>query len=84
MSHSLILRCVATLALLLCGAARDLAAEPLPMLNVDLAQTTVSGLSSGAYMAGQFHIAYLGPGDRRRDRSRRSLRLRRGTAGGCP
>ena len=34
------------------------AAEPLPRLNVDLSQTTVSGLSSGAYMAGQFHVAF--------------------------
>ena len=36
------------------------AAEPLPRLNVDLLQTTVSGLSSGAYMAGQFHVAFSG------------------------
>jgi poly(3-hydroxybutyrate) depolymerase len=34
------------------------AAEPLPSFNVDLAQTSVSGLSSGAYMAGQFHVAF--------------------------
>ena len=33
-------------------------AEPLPALGADISQTTVSGLSSGAYMAGQFHIAY--------------------------
>jgi hypothetical protein len=35
-------------------------AEPLPRLNVDLSHTTVSGLSSGAYMAGQFHVAFSG------------------------
>ena len=34
-----------------------LAAE-LPSFNVDLAQTSVSGLSSGAFMAGQFHVAF--------------------------
>ncbi|MEM7025231.1 MAG: poly(3-hydroxybutyrate) depolymerase, partial [Pseudomonadota bacterium] len=33
-------------------------AEELPPLNIDLSQTTVSGLSSGAYMAGQFHVAF--------------------------
>ena len=57
MSFASFLRCVATLAVL-AAARHGLAAEPLPMLNVDLAQTTVSGLSSGAYMAGQFHVAY--------------------------
>lgn len=37
-----------------------LAADPikLPKLNIDLKQTTTSGVSSGAYMATQFHIAY--------------------------
>jgi hypothetical protein len=34
------------------------ASEPLPALGADLTRTSVSGLSSGAYMAGQFHIAY--------------------------
>ena len=45
-----------------------------------LSATSVSGLSSGAYMAGQFHVAFsgslIGAGDRRR----RALRLRRGIA----
>jgi poly(3-hydroxybutyrate) depolymerase len=36
------------------------AADPLPAFNIDLAGTSVSGLSSGAYMAGQFHVAYSG------------------------
>ena len=36
------------------------AAERLPALGVDLGQTTVSGLSSGAYMAVQFHVAFSG------------------------
>ena len=34
------------------------AAEPLPALSIDLNQTTVSGLSSGAFMAVQFHVAF--------------------------
>lgn len=36
------------------------AAERLPSLGVDLGQTTVSGLSSGAFMAVQFHVAFSG------------------------
>lgn len=31
---------------------------PLPKLGADLPATSVSGLSAGAYMAGQFHIAH--------------------------
>ncbi len=42
------------------AAQQASAAEPLPQLNVDLSRTTVSGLSSGAYMAGQFHVAFSG------------------------
>ena len=34
------------------------AAERLPSFTVDLAESSVSGLSSGAYMAGQFHVAF--------------------------
>jgi len=33
-------------------------AEALPKLGADLAQTSVSGLSSGAYMAGQIQVAH--------------------------
>jgi hypothetical protein len=33
-------------------------AFPLPALGADLAATSVSGLSSGAFMASQFHIAH--------------------------
>lgn len=32
--------------------------EPLPALKADLSQVTVSGLSSGAFMAHQLHVAY--------------------------
>ena len=34
------------------------AAERLPGMNADLSQTSVSGVSSGGYMAVQFHIAH--------------------------
>jgi hypothetical protein len=45
-------------ALLLTTSAVAPAVEPLPALGVDAAQTSVSGISSGAYMAGQFHLAF--------------------------
>jgi poly(3-hydroxybutyrate) depolymerase len=35
-----------------------MAAQPLPSLKIDKTQTTVSGLSSGGYMAVQLHVAY--------------------------
>lgn len=34
------------------------AAEPLPSFRTDPAAATVSGISSGAYMAGQMHVAF--------------------------
>ncbi|HEY0855426.1 MAG TPA: PHB depolymerase family esterase [Albitalea sp.] len=45
-------------ALLAAFAAPAHAAVPLPALNVDTSQTTVSGLSSGGFMANQLGIAY--------------------------
>jgi poly(3-hydroxybutyrate) depolymerase len=33
-------------------------ADELPSLNIDLSETSVSGLSSGAFMASQFHVAF--------------------------
>jgi poly(3-hydroxybutyrate) depolymerase len=44
------------LALLAVGAAR--AADRLPGLDADLSATSVSGISSGGYMAVQFHVAH--------------------------
>jgi poly(3-hydroxybutyrate) depolymerase len=35
-----------------------MAAEALPALGADASQTSVSGISSGGYMAGQFHLAF--------------------------
>jgi poly(3-hydroxybutyrate) depolymerase len=44
--------------IVLCVPPPVRAADPLPALTIDLPQTSVSGLSSGAYMAGQFHVAF--------------------------
>lgn len=54
---------LAAVRLLLClclwaGAGRGLAAERLPALGGDPAASSVSGLSSGASMAVQFHVAF--------------------------
>ncbi|MCW9045056.1 MAG: polyhydroxybutyrate depolymerase, partial [Alphaproteobacteria bacterium] len=38
--------------------AASLAAEPLPSYSIELKETSVSGLSSGAFMADQFHVAF--------------------------
>jgi len=50
--------CVGLLAASLVSPAPVRAAEPLPPLGTDPAQTSISGLSSGAYMAVQFHVAH--------------------------
>ena len=50
--HSLLLS-----ALLALGA-HAAEAPPLPGYAADLSQTSISGLSSGAFMATQFHVAY--------------------------
>ena len=34
------------------------AAEQLPPYNIDVSQTSLSGVSSGGYMAVQFHVAH--------------------------
>jgi hypothetical protein len=36
------------------------AADALPPYHIDSSQTSVSGVSSGGYMAVQFHVAYSG------------------------
>ncbi len=45
---------------LLFGSAEEVAAQtpPLPGYNVDASQTSISGLSSGGYMAVQFEVAF--------------------------
>jgi len=48
----------AAVALLLLGAAAAPRAEPVPNLRIDPSMTTLSGLSSGGYMAVQLHVAY--------------------------
>ena len=46
-------------ALVVTSATCSGAAEPsLPALNADIAQTSVSGISSGAFMAVQYQIAF--------------------------
>jgi poly(3-hydroxybutyrate) depolymerase len=44
--------------LIVFACVRALAAEPLPALGADTREVTVSGVSSGAYMAVQFHVAH--------------------------
>ena len=47
---------IVAITALACNSAP--AAVNLPALNIDKTQTTVSGLSSGGYMAVQLHVAY--------------------------
>lgn len=55
-----LVRYILLIVCLLLAAVPPDAAPPraLPAYQVDLSQTTVSGLSSGAFMAGQFAVAY--------------------------
>lgn len=52
-----VLRAASLAVALMLGGCKSEAAR-LPALGADLAATSVSGLSSGAYMAGQFQIAH--------------------------
>lgn len=45
-------------AVMACAGSAALAAAPLPRLGADPQQTSVSGLSSGAFMAVQLQVAY--------------------------
>lgn len=51
-------RVLAAATLLLAGCGKEAPPEPLPKLDLDPARISVSGLSSGAYMAHQVHLAY--------------------------
>jgi poly(3-hydroxybutyrate) depolymerase len=51
------LRCLVVFAFLI-SAWPAAAAQPLPEMHLDPAGTTVSGLSSGAFMAVQLHVAF--------------------------
>lgn len=53
-----LLRTVFLTFAILAAEALSLRADELPALHADLSQTSVSGLSSGGYMAGQFHVAH--------------------------
>ena len=48
----------ALLGVLILWAAPADAAEKLPALGIEIDQTSVSGISSGAFMAGQFQVAF--------------------------
>ena len=52
------IRSAVAAAALVVGGASALAAVNLPALKIDKTQTTVSGLSSGGFMAVQLHVAY--------------------------
>ena len=59
MTYASVLRAAGALAFGLLAALRvSAAADPLPALAADQSRVSVSGLSSGGYMAGQFQIAY--------------------------
>lgn len=49
---------IAALTVLFAATSASAQSQRLPELGADITAVTVSGLSSGAYMAGQFHIAY--------------------------
>src|SRR5918992_6248779 len=51
-------RALALIAVTLSAAPMARGAEPLPSFNVEIGRSSVSGLSSGGYMAGQFHVAF--------------------------
>ncbi|MCG6873800.1 MAG: PHB depolymerase family esterase [Betaproteobacteria bacterium] len=55
-SASLLRAAIALAGILVAAVA--CAADPLPRLGVDASATTVSGVSSGGYMAVQFHVAH--------------------------
>ena len=56
--HAISNLALALVLVTLCGPLAAWAAERLPAYGVDISQTSVSGISSGAYMAVQFHVAY--------------------------
>ncbi len=49
---------IGILAALLAGSVRAEPVEALPKLNIDIRETSVSGLSSGGFMAVQFQVAH--------------------------
>jgi hypothetical protein len=51
-------RVILTLGLSIGHATIGIAAERLQGFATDIAQTSVSGISSGAYLAVQFHVAH--------------------------
>ena len=58
MAFNFIRAAAAGAAMALSGVGGVHAAVNLPALKIDKTQTTVSGLSSGGFMAVQLHVAY--------------------------
>ncbi len=57
--RALTLVCLGAVALLAgCDDKKNAGDEPLPKLGANITGTSVSGISSGAYMAGQFQLAH--------------------------
>lgn len=50
--------CSSVIAVALCAPSAALAVGPLPALNIDIHETSVSGMSSGGFMAVQLQIAH--------------------------
>ncbi len=55
---SYLVKLFAVLVAIVASIKPCVAADPLPTLGIEINQTSVSGLSSGAYMAGQFQLAH--------------------------
>jgi poly(3-hydroxybutyrate) depolymerase len=57
-NRRLFLRFAVACTALLSAVGNAASPRPLPALNIDIAETSVSGLSSGAFMAVQFQVAH--------------------------
>ena len=51
---------LALVVLAACGGSSEPAATDGPTFDIDPARVSVSGVSAGAYMATQFHVAHSG------------------------
>ena len=58
MAYRITLATLLALMLAACGKSEPLPSTEQPRFNIDEPRITVSGISSGAYMAGQFHVAH--------------------------
>jgi hypothetical protein len=58
MTYRIALATLLALSLAACSKSEQLPQAAAPGFNLDQSRITVSGISSGAYMAGQFHVAH--------------------------